>query len=137
MRSLSALKSSYYAVAKRLDAPSEFIRFAETPQHDGSPHIESDGTAFAYVITERGEEYERNTTTHEDDILYWLARDLTRAMATQFESAHRKPNVDSRRMFFQKHLELLGTIDHGWQNRLQAEYEIVLEKHPFRDTIDD
>ena len=40
-------------------------------------------------------------------------------------------------MFFQKHLELLGTIDHGWQNRLQAEYEIVLEKHPFRDTIDD
>jgi hypothetical protein len=137
MRSLSSLKSSYAAIAKRLHAPPEFIRFAETPQHDGSPHIESNGNTFAYVITERGEEYERNTTMNEDDILYWLVRDLTREMASRFELAHRKPNVDSRRLSFQKHLELLGTIDQRWETRLHAEYETILTQHPFRDTMDE
>lgn len=113
------------------------MRFSETPQHDGSPHIESNGNAFAYVITERGEEYKRKTTTNEDDILYWLVHDLTWEMASRFELAHRKPNVDSRRLLFQKHLELLGTIDYRWEKRLDAEYETVLEQHPFRDTMDE
>jgi len=137
MRSLSALKSTYTSTANRLHAPPECVRFAETPQHDGSPHIESNGNSFAYVITERGEEYERKTTTNEDDILYWLVRDLTREMASRFELVHRKPNVDSRRLLFQKHLELLGKIDDRWQTRLHAEYEIILEKHPYRDTMDE
>lgn len=137
MQTLSALKSSYLEIAQRLHAPIEYVRFAESPQHDGSPHIESNGNGFAYVITERGEEYERKTTTYEDDILYWLVRDLTREMASRFELEHRQANADSRRMFFQKHIELIGTIDRGWENRLKTEYDTVLEQHPFRDTMDE
>jgi len=137
MRSLSALKSAYSAIAERLSAPLESVRFAVTPQHDGSAHIESDGNVFAYVVTERGEEYERKTTINDDDVLYWLVSDLTREMASKFELAHRNPNADSRRMLFQKHMELLGTVDQGWQTRKQTEYETVLEQNPFRDTMDE
>ena len=137
MSTLSALKSTYASIAKQLNAPREHIRFAETPQHNGSPHVEFDGNNFAYVITERGEEYERKSTSNENEILYWLVKDLTRAMASHFELAHRDPTTDSRRLFFQKHLDLIRTIDHNWHTRLQAEYEIVLEQHRFRDTMDE
>ncbi len=136
MGSLSELKSSYFAIAERLNAPLEFIRFAETPQHDGSPHIETDGTHFAYVTTERGGEYERKLTANKDEILYWLVCDLTWEMANRFELAHRKPDQDSRRMLFEKHLELLGTVHPEWQNRLQSEYQAILAQYPFRDTLD-
>jgi hypothetical protein len=62
MRSVSTLKSVYYDIAKRLNAPRRHVRFATTPQHDGSPHIESNLDEFAYVITERGIEHAREIT---------------------------------------------------------------------------
>ncbi len=136
MRSLLDLKSTYLAIAKQLNAPPELIRFDETPQHDGSPHIESDGIQFAYVTTERGDEYERKYTTNEDDILYWLVCELTGKMASRFELTHRILNQDSRRMLFEKHIELLGRVHPEWRNRLQSEYQAILAQHPFQDTVD-
>lgn len=135
MRSISTLKAAYYDIARRLNAPRRYVRFATTPQHDGSPHIESNGNEFAYVITERGEEYERRQTTNGDDILYWLVRDLTRDMASEYELSHRISTADSRRMFFKKHVELLGIINRDWQARKESEYEAVLEQHPFHDKM--
>jgi len=135
MRSISTLKSAYYDIAKRLNAPRRCVRFATTPQHDGSPHIESNATEFAYVITERGEEYERRQTINDDDILYWLVGDLTRDMASEYELSHRIPTADSRRILFQKHVELLGIINRDWQARKESEYRAVLEQQPFQDKM--
>ena len=135
MRSISTLKSACYVIAKRLNAPQRYVRFATTPQHDGSPHIESNGNEFAYVITERGMEHERRKTTNADDVLYWLVGDLTREMASEYELSHRIPTADSRRMLFQKHVEFLSAINHDWASRKESEYEAVLEKHPFHDKM--
>ena len=135
MRSLLALKSAYHAIAERLNAPRAHVRFSTTPRHDGSPHIESNGNEFAYVTTERGDEYERRTTSNDDDDLYWLVSDLTREMASQYELSHRNPHADSRRMLFQKHIELLGTVNRDWQTRKQTEYQTVLKQHPFHDKM--
>ncbi|REK20609.1 MAG: hypothetical protein DWQ41_24710 [Planctomycetota bacterium] len=133
MRSISTLKSAYYEIAKRLNAPHRYVRFATTPQHDGSPHIESNGDELAYVITERGVEHERRQTKDDDDILYWLVCELTHKMASEYELSHRIPAADSRRVLFQKHTELLGSINRDWQARKESEYETVLEQHPFCD----
>ena len=135
MRSLAAIKSEFYSIADRLNAPRAFVRFAIKPRHDGSTHIEMSGNTYAYVITERGEEFERRTTMNDDDILYWIVSDMTREMASEYELSHRMPNADSRRILFQKHVELLGSVRHEWQARKQAEYATVLERHPFDEAM--
>ena len=71
----------------------------------------------------------------DDDILYWLVSNMTRDMASEYELSHRMPNADSRRMLFQKHIELLGSVRHEWQARRQAEYATVLKLHSFNDAM--
>ena len=133
--SISAIKSQYYAIADRLNAPTKHIRFATSPQHDGSPHIEANGADYYFIVTERGVELERQTTTEPEDILYWLVSDLTWSMASDYELSHREIALDSRRLLFQKHLELLAAVSLDWSNRKRLEYESVLRKHPFSDKL--
>jgi hypothetical protein len=133
MTSMSAIKSCYYSIARQLRAPTVHVHFATRPQHDGSPHVERAGDGFRYIVTERGQELERRTTGDPDELLYWLVSDLTWAMASDHELAHRAPNQDFRRLLFQKHLELLAEVNSGWSQRKQVEYERVLVAHPFCD----
>jgi hypothetical protein len=133
MKSMSAIKSRYYSAARQLKAPAAHVRFATTPQHDGSPHVERAGDGFRYVVTERGQELDRRTTGDPDELLYWLVSDLTWAIASDYELAHRAPDRDSRRLLFQKHLELLAKVNSEWSRRKRAEYDRVLAEHPFRD----
>lgn len=130
-----ALKAAYYDIARRLNAPRQYVRFATTPQHDGSAHIETTESGFAYVITERGGEHERRETLNDDDVLFWLVSDLTRQMASQYELTNRISTADSRRILFQRHMELLGIINRDWQTRKELEYKAVLEQYPYYDTM--
>lgn len=131
MLEISGVKSQYYSIAERLGAPKKHIHFATTPQDNGSPHIETAGDAYSYIITERGSEYERQTTTDPDELLYWLISDLTWSMACDYEMSHRRTGEDQRQLLFQKHLELLGTLNKKWADRKQAEYKSVLQNNPF------
>jgi hypothetical protein len=133
MKSMSAIKSRYHSIARQLGAPTAHVHFATTPQHDGSPHVERAGDGFRYLVTERGQELERRTTSDPDELLYWLVSDLTWAMASDYELAHRDTNRDFRRLLFTKHLELLAEVNSGWSQRKQVEYDRVLVEHPFCD----
>jgi len=133
MKSISAIKSCYYSIARQLRAPAAHVPFATRPQHDGSPHVERAGDEFHYIVTERGLELKRRTTSDPDELLYWLVSDLTWAMASDYELAHRAPSQDSRRLLFKKHVELLAAVNSGWSQRQQVEYERILVEHPFRD----
>ena len=107
MKSISAIKSRYYSVARRLRAPTAHVHFATTPHHDGSPHVERNSDAYCYVVTERGREFERRRTPDPDELLYWLVSDLTWAMACEYELRHRIADEDCRRLLFQKQLQCL------------------------------
>jgi hypothetical protein len=133
VKSMSAIKSRYYSIARRLGAPKAHAEFAMTPQHDGSPHVERAGDGFGYVVTERGQELERRTTGDPDELLYWLVSDLTWAIASDYELAHRAPDRDSRHLLFQKHLELLAKVNSEWLRRKRVAYNRVLAEHPFCD----
>jgi len=89
MKMIAAIKSRYYSIARQLKAPAAHVHFATTPQHDGSPHVEMDGESYCYVVTERGQEFERRRTTDADELLYLLVSDVTRAMASDYELRHR------------------------------------------------
>jgi hypothetical protein len=91
------------------------------------------GTGYSYVVTERGTECERRTSTEIDDVLYWLVSDLTWGMASDYELLHRKDASDFRRILFQEHLELLATVNRNWSRRKQLEDEALLRNHPYSD----
>jgi hypothetical protein len=106
------------------------------PQHDGSPHVEISGDQLSYVVTERGSEFERRTTTSQDDLLYWLASDMVFSLAGDYELNHREPGRDFRRIMFARELELMGRINPAWRERKEAEIMDVLARHPYRDEIE-
>ena len=133
MKTTRAIESRYDAMARQLSAPTALVHFATAPQHDGSAHVEQDGDTFCYVVTERGQELERRRTTDVEELLFWLASDLTWAMAIDYEISHRIPGQDFRRLLFQKHLELLAELSPKWSQSKGAEYERVLADHPFCD----
>ncbi len=133
MNSISAIKARYYSIARELRAPTAHVHFATRAQHDGSPHIERTDDGFSYIVTERGQELNRRTTSDPDELLYWLVSDLTWAMANDYELAHRVTNQDFRRLLFKKHIELLAVVNNGWSQRKQVEYDQVLVEHPFCD----
>lgn len=131
--SLDALRHRFAALVAPFDTHPDYKRFATSPTHDGGPHIEQQGSTYAYVITERGKEYERRETTDPDEILYWLVSNVTCCVAQQYEARHRKAGVDSRRMWFDLDVKMLAQINPEWGSRKRAEYENTLKSHSFSD----
>ena len=124
------LKASFRAICDKLGA--EWPLYT-SPRHDGSPHVESTDDTLSYVVTERGTEFERRTTTSQDDLLYWLTSDLVFSLAGHYELNHRAPGQDSRRIMFAREIELLGRINFAWRERKEIEISGILARHPYRD----
>ncbi len=130
---LESLRANFDALVQPFDVHAVYKRFATSATNDGGPHIEQRGHTFAYIITERGSEYERRETVDPVELLYWLVSDTTREAAQQYELQHRVSGKDFRRLLFTKHIELLGGIRADWATRKRAEYEAVLKNHPYDD----
>lgn len=129
---LASIRDRYDTIADRLSAPARHRHFFTTPQHDGSCHVELVGSEFHYVVTERGTEYERWTTSDADELLFWLVSDLTREMAMEWELKNRIEGEDFRRQFFSKHVELMAQVNEAWGRRTRLNYEKILEEYPFK-----
>jgi hypothetical protein len=128
---IQQIKSGYYKIAEHLSAPKKHVLFAETPQHDGSAHVEYEGNELLYVITERGSRFEERRTRDPKELLYWLVSDLTWNMAVDYELNHRIENEDCRRQIFSKNSEYLNSINVDWAARKKSEYDTILTDHPF------
>jgi len=122
---IEALRAKFNTLVQPFDVHPAYKRFATAPTHDGGPHVEHHGDVYAYVVTERGNEYERRETRDPGELLYWLVSDTTGQAAQQFERVHRAAGRDSRRLWFAKHVELLENIRADWGSRKREEYERV------------
>lgn len=135
MPDLNAIKQRYDDIVTQLAARSAHVGFHETPQHDGSPHVETQGDELLFVVTERGSRLEERRTKDPDELLYWLISGVTFSMAVDYELAHRIEHEDCRRQIFAKDLELLGSVNQAWADRKRAEYDEVLKAHPFNNGL--
>ena len=99
----------------------------------GEPHIEVHESEYHYVVSERGEEFKRQRTKDPDELLYWMISNITRKMASDWELANREVGKDSRRLLFQRDIDLLKTINVDWAERKRTQYNEVLKSHPFID----
>ncbi|NJM41318.1 MAG: hypothetical protein HC853_11410 [Anaerolineae bacterium] len=55
---------------------------------------------YHYIVTERGLELSRQTTTDKDELLYWLVSSIASARASPYEFRHRVRGQSFRRLMF-------------------------------------
>jgi hypothetical protein len=134
---LRPLQERYARLCKQL-APHKPAYMFQNAIHthrldDGSPHVELVDGKYHYVVTERGSELQRRIAQDEDQLLYWLMSDVTQGIAIRLEAGRRRRGQDSRRRWFARDVELLGSLNPEWGERKRLEYLQVLITHPFRD----
>ena len=101
-----------------------------TPRHDGSPHIEIEGSEYCFVVTERGEEFERIRTHNIDEVLFLLIRTVTFDLACDYELKHRIEAQDFRYILFDYEERLMKAISKDFFKRIYDYHESLLP-HPY------
>ena len=133
MLSLATIRKRVKQLAKLIDAPSDLTKVAGSPDWMGGMYVEVDNIGYHYVNSERGNEYERHTTEDINELLYWIIKDITSEIASNYEFSNRLPCADSRRLWFKKWVELMGIIDPKFQKRLEEEINEILKDAPYTD----
>ena len=131
---LSEIKHKVDQLAAKINAPANYLPTFSSPIGDATPNIEVDDLGlYHYVISERGNEYDRKMTSDLDDLLYWIFSSVTFSMAADYELKNRIEDQDFRRILFHKQQELLGTLNKEWEERERKEHEYILFNNPFDD----
>ena len=99
----------------------------------GHPYIEVSADGYNYVLEERGRELKRTKTADFDEFLYLVLADVALLVAMRFAQEHSEPHMDSRRVYFKKQEELLGSLKAGWQHKCEEAHSAILAKNPFDD----
>jgi hypothetical protein len=134
IQTMSGLRAAFVRCIDRVTSDRRYRTwFRTSPAHDGSPHIEKVGNEWRYIVAERGTELERRTTSDPEEVLYWLARDVSFDIASGYELEHRRPSEDSRRLLFAKQEELLSEMSADWGQTFAAEVRLLLQRYPFAD----
>ena len=121
-------------LAERINAPTYLLPTFSFPIGDATPNIEVDNLGlYNYVISERGDEYERKITSDLNDLLYWIFASVTFSMACDYELKNRIENKDFRRIMFAKQEELLGLLNKDWEEKEKKEHQSILYNNPFDD----
>ena len=132
--SLNDIKKKVDELALKINAPKNLLPTYGHIIGDATPCIEIDrnGCMF-YVISERGQEYERRKTDKIDDLLFWIFASVTFSMSCDYELRNRIEDRDCRRIMFDRQVELLGQLNETWGEREQAEHQNILKSFPFDD----
>jgi len=138
MKSIEYIQNEVRSVGKILcgdNKPTYLFSVASTASHSGAPHVEINGDEYHFVVTERGSEFERRKTKDIDELLYWFVSGDVSQLATDWELERRIENQDSRRLWFEREVELLQIIKPEWAKRKKHHQMSVLKEHPFNDSI--
>lgn len=127
---IERLRSAWEPIRKALGTQRGISSQAS---HDGSAHVEILDGVYQYVVTERGSELERRPAVNADEVMYWLAQDVSFELACSYEVRHRVANQDCRRLLFARQVELLASVNPSWAARRAREHQEILKAHPFHD----
>jgi hypothetical protein len=133
MLSLEEIESEITRLARRIGASDDVLPTFGFSEQSGRPHIEVDESGYQYVVTERGQEFERLTTHDLDELLYHVFQDVTSTLALDYELKHRVERRDGRRIAFQQQIELLSALSPEWAKRRRLEHTQILRDRPFDD----
>jgi len=132
--SLADIKKKVNELALKINAPKNLLPTYNQIIGDATPCIEVDNNGYMYyVISERGEEYERKRTDKIDDLLYWIFASVTFSMSCKYELNNRIENKDCRRIMFAKQEELLGQLNETWREMERTKHQHILNSSTFDD----
>ena len=130
---LSQVKYRVTKLATIIKAPRNTLPTFGHSEQSGRPHVEVDANGYNYIVAERGQEFERHTTSDLEELLYDIFESVTFELACKYELANRISGRDSRRLMFTHQEQLLSQLHQAWGQRRKQEHEQILEKHPFDD----
>jgi len=133
VKSLADIQADVLRLAEQHGIADKDLPTFGRSRDGGYPHIEVGAGTYHYVNVERGEEISRLSTREYDELLYWVCADLTHGMAFAFELRHRVAGRDSRRMAFERQLDLLVRISPAMADRRAEEIGEILVKSPYVD----
>jgi len=133
--SISTIRKKVREYGKKINAPNRLLNVRSSSDEFGTPHIEVDEEGYNYVVSERGEEFERRKTKDIDKLLYWIFKSIVFIMANDYELEHRKPNEDFRRQLFAKQIELMEKLDLKFAQWKKEEFDKILEESPYEDNL--
>jgi len=131
---LERIQQAAAELARKIDAPLEFLPAIGRAAYDAEPQIEVDDNEYHFVVVERGKETARLVFRDRADILYVIFSGVTFRMAGSYELEHRVPGQDSRRLLFARQLELMRQLDPSWATKTEAEIAEILRQNPYVDT---
>ena len=130
---LPEIKAKVDQLAKIISAQQDILPTYGYSNQTGHPHIEIGSQGYYYLVLERDTVCDRLITTDIDELLYKIFANVTFELAHKYELVHRIQNQDSRRISFQKQVELLSMLSSQWGERESREHEQILQRHPFDD----
>ena len=133
--SISTIRKKVMEYGKKIHAPSHLLSVRASSDGFGTPHIEIDENGYNYVVSERGEEFERRQTKDIDKLLYWIFKQIVFIMASDYELENRKPNEDFRRQLFAKQIELMEQLDSKFAQWNKEDLDKILEESPYDNNL--
>jgi hypothetical protein len=133
MKQLKEVEEDVKRLAQLIGATKDQLPTYGRTRDFAYPHIEVDASLYHYVVVERGQELERNSTSNYDELLYWIFSDATHNLACDYELRHRVEYQDCRRIAFPKQIELLNLISPEMGKRRAKEIEEILSMAPYDD----
>jgi len=131
MLTLFEIKSRVDELAQKIGAPQSLLpAYGHSNPNEGA-HVEVGTLTYYYVITERGQETSRYAAFDLDELLYKIFANVTFELAIKYELAHRIETQDSRRIHFQRQVELLSALSSAWAKREEKEHQEILQRYPF------
>ena len=124
MRELERVQAAYAGMWAKLGYPEPLWPLAVAPLHDGSYHAEFAGGKYRWIASERGAYLDLMETAREEELLEWVALDLTRALAHRdvYEGPGKpRPAEGAERRSHQRQVELVGALDPAWAARKLAQ----------------
>lgn len=125
---LQKLKEEIEKLAKRINAPEEFLPTYNVSEDFARPHLEIHGEELHWVIIERGQELQRRKTFNLEELLFWVFDGITFEMATELEISNRRKEEDSRVQLFEIQETLMGEINPRYSKILHNKHQKLLSR---------
>lgn len=93
------------------------------------PEVRVSAQGYQWVVIERGQELQHRTTNQLHELLLWIAEDITFALASKYELAHRLERQDSRILLFAKQEELMRRLDPDFAAQLRSRHQALLRRY--------
>jgi hypothetical protein len=116
-----------------------FITFGKILyEHKGNPvelvpFVLISNKQYDFGNTERGEIIDEHFSTDYHDVIYWFFEGLAFIAGKKFWRQEHETNLDQRRYFFKKQLEILYKIDSEYGERCKNKLIDIIKRHPFED----